>query len=417
MRLRSILATVALAAICSECAVAFQMVRYHVRLLPDLPGGHTGAMAVAVNNLGWVCGDGNKEDYSDEPVIWYPDGSMLRLGELSDAFGDTHPEGMNAHGHVSGVSNNASGDTEAFLWTPESGMIGLGDLPGGNFYSWAHGINDHDEVVGVGRNEDGQAGFFWRSDLGMVYIGDLPGGSINSNAKAINNHSQVTGYSVSARTALGEGFIWDPLNGMRDLGTMPGGGFMREGYAINDLGQIAGACVTSTGQHGCLWDPVDGFTVITRPPGTRWSRALGMNDVGQVVGQWETDELPPSHEGWIWDRENGLRALTPLLGARKPPYLGDVVSPRDINNRGQIVCIIDGTGEGVLLTPFVVGDLNCDASVDVFDVEPFVLALVDLEAHAAAYPDCYGDWAGDINQDGSFNGFDVDAFVELLAGP
>ena len=61
------------------------------------------------------------------------------------------------------------------------------------------------------------------------------------------------------------------------------------------------------------------------------------------------------------------------------------------------------------------GDLNCDGAVNTFDIDPFVLALADSAAYAAAYPDCE-IYNGDCNEDGAVNVFDIDAFVLLLTG-
>jgi hypothetical protein len=61
------------------------------------------------------------------------------------------------------------------------------------------------------------------------------------------------------------------------------------------------------------------------------------------------------------------------------------------------------------------GDMNCDLLVDAFDIDPFVAALTDAEAYAAAYPECYRLNA-DCNYDGAVNAFDIDPFVELLVG-
>ncbi len=62
----------------------------------------------------------------------------------------------------------------------------------------------------------------------------------------------------------------------------------------------------------------------------------------------------------------------------------------------------------------VAGDLNCDGVLNVFDIDPFVLALTDPAAYAAAYPEC--DIAlADMNDDGVVNAFDIDPFVAALA--
>ncbi|MBL8879871.1 MAG: hypothetical protein JNG88_12190 [Phycisphaerales bacterium] len=55
-------------------------------------------------------------------------------------------------------------------------------------------------------------------------------------------------------------------------------------------------------------------------------------------------------------------------------------------------------------------DINCDGAVNNFDIDPFVLALSDPAAYAAAHPDC-DIRAADTNSDGVVNNFDIDDFV------
>ena len=76
--------------------------------------------------------------------------------------------------------------------------------------------------------------------------------------------------------------------------------------------------------------------------------------------------------------------------------------------------------EIVGFTPgFETGDLNCDGSVNLFDVDPFVVAMtsagnsVPFDDYDAQYPDC-DPWLADINADGTVNMFDIDPFVDLL---
>lgn len=59
------------------------------------------------------------------------------------------------------------------------------------------------------------------------------------------------------------------------------------------------------------------------------------------------------------------------------------------------------------------GDMNCDGSVDNFDIDPFVIGLVDPEMFEVLYPDCNIN-SGDVNGDGSFNNFDIDPFVTCV---
>ncbi len=61
-------------------------------------------------------------------------------------------------------------------------------------------------------------------------------------------------------------------------------------------------------------------------------------------------------------------------------------------------------------------DLNCDGSVNAFDLDPFVQVLTDFEGYELSHVAC-DPWLADVNRDGSVNGFDIEPFVETLAGP
>lgn len=59
------------------------------------------------------------------------------------------------------------------------------------------------------------------------------------------------------------------------------------------------------------------------------------------------------------------------------------------------------------------GDLNCDGVVNIADIAPFALGLVDPAGYAAAYPACFVDRA-DMNGDALIDGRDVQSFVDGL---
>jgi hypothetical protein len=61
----------------------------------------------------------------------------------------------------------------------------------------------------------------------------------------------------------------------------------------------------------------------------------------------------------------------------------------------------------------IIGDLNCDDVIDMGDVAPFVLALLDPAAYATAYPECRIVRA-DMNDDGVVDGADVAGFTAEL---
>ncbi|MGE0478849.1 MAG: beta strand repeat-containing protein [Phycisphaerae bacterium] len=62
-----------------------------------------------------------------------------------------------------------------------------------------------------------------------------------------------------------------------------------------------------------------------------------------------------------------------------------------------------------------IGDMNCDCALNNFDIDPFVLAITNPAAYAAAFPGCDVNLA-DINGDGRVDNFDIDPFVALLTG-
>lgn len=59
------------------------------------------------------------------------------------------------------------------------------------------------------------------------------------------------------------------------------------------------------------------------------------------------------------------------------------------------------------------GDMNCDGRTNNFDIDPFVLAVIDPEAYASTYPGCLLI-NGDMNGDGLVNNFDITNFVLCL---
>ena len=59
------------------------------------------------------------------------------------------------------------------------------------------------------------------------------------------------------------------------------------------------------------------------------------------------------------------------------------------------------------------GDLNCDAAINAFDIEPFLAALFDPDEYRNNWPDCDINLA-DINHDDDVNAFDIEPFLEVL---
>ena len=214
---------------------------------------------------------------------------------------------------------------------PQYRIIDLGTTIGGRPRS-VQAINDLGQVVG----SFGHA-FVWDGNSGRVDLGTL--GGRKSDASAINNVGQIVGY---AETADGNkhAFLWDNINGMIDLGIFSGS----ESYAvaINDLGQVVGSAdinetvttaplknapnhkVTRFLAHAFIWNSNSGMTDLGTLGGKE-SRAVAINNLGQVAGIADTDS---NRHVFFWDSTNGMKDLGPL---------GDIKGYIGINDTGQVV--------------------------------------------------------------------------------
>lgn len=210
---------------------------------------------------------------------------------------------------------------------PQGTMMDLGTLGGGQ--SWAMGINDRGQVVGGALTALGTRRAFLHERGTMLSLGTLGGN--DSVATAINERGQVVGYSTIANGAL-HAFFWE-AGRMRDLGTL--GGPNSLAYAINELGQVAGQAETVSGElHAFLWD--NGQMLDLGTLGGASSVAYALNNRGQVVGE---SAIPSGYQrAFLW--QNGQMRN---LGIDASPT--DYSRASGINDLGQIVGIYSGTGQ------------------------------------------------------------------------
>jgi hypothetical protein len=130
------------------------------------------------------------------------------------------------------------------------------------------------------------------------------------------------------------------------------------------------------------------------------------------------DAEGPDGDPATWaDNDYRLTAGSPCIDMGGPAF---APSPGEVDLDGHLR-IWDGNGDGLARVDmgayefgsYEPGDVNCDGLVNVFDIDPFVLALTDAAGYAAAYPACDLRTA-DLNYDGAVNGYDIDPFVSVL---
>jgi len=166
---------------------------------------------------------------------------------------------------------------------------------------------------------------------------------------AINNVNQIVGSCTDgvSPNQRSVGFVRDP-SGRFTLLTFPGAdGTMA--FGINDRGDVVGQYwgfafgAALNRFHGFLWK--DGlYTTIDHPDPERLAtKLLGINTAGQIIGSY-LHHRPGSPEINDYDSEpaffydSGRFTLLEFPGAKAPSLCCDpTTTPTDINNQGQVI--------------------------------------------------------------------------------
>jgi probable HAF family extracellular repeat protein len=201
------------------------------------------------------------------------------------------------------------------------------------------GINNRGQVVGtfstdtpIVNNTARPHGYLW--DRGKVTRIDVPG-AVGTGGSGVNNRGQVVGaYSDDAGTV--HGYLWD--RGRFTTIDVPGA-VITQPLDITDRGQVIGFYLDDlTGRpgtiHGYLWER--GRLATIDAPDAPVTVPLDINNRGQVVGQLRTDvTVPPADDP-------GTGGFLLAKGAKGPfTRVGFPGAPKSIatglNDRGQIV--------------------------------------------------------------------------------
>ncbi|MCG3128676.1 MAG: hypothetical protein CHACPFDD_03566 [Phycisphaerae bacterium] len=137
---------------------------------------------------------------------------------------------------------------------------------------------------------------------------------------------------------------------------------------------------------------------------TDWGTGPVLNDLGHIAFiRWH--DANSTWQQWLYRDERFWQLSDDPFWNRDG----------DINNNGEVVWASGPTfASGIrFVRRFMAGDLNCDGSVNGFDIDAFTLALTSRTEYLSVYPSC-DPMLGDTNADGSFDGFDIDSFVHAL---
>ncbi len=258
-------------------------------ILPGLVGGESNG-AWALNQHGFIAGYSSTAT-ARVPAVW-EGGSVRRLSSEGGGLPPGRATGVNNRREVVGWI-----DTEAtpsvrrpYFWsgaTPRE--LDTWDFSG--YRGWALGVNDAGQIVGgldwgdyidavLWPSPDASAVDLWPPcDWEYSYVAE---------ARAINAGGQVVGFCQARDSGGGlgirEGALWE---GSSSRILPPPVEFQAsvEPQDINDLGLVAGYVVNQVNSqsYAVIWP--DGAEAPATLIGPGFSRAFGVNNLGQVVGE------------------------------------------------------------------------------------------------------------------------------------
>ncbi len=387
--------------------------RYRAFVYPPITqpdNGRNVAIPFAINQTGVIVGYAAPEPFHPQSVPARAQGQTItELGAANDSFNQAF--GLNDHDLVVGFSG-----FQPYRWDDDAAVM-LPALPG--FFSGvAWDANNLDQICGNFIND--LAGFdvpcYWESpSTEPVTLQDLSGGSVGA-AFAMNDAGQIVG-AVPGPNFFFIAVRWENATAApMTIGPLPGGR-LSEARAINALGDVAGRTTyeDNSSRAMLLVDETDELIDIGVLAGT-YSEAFGVNDDRAVVGTFNANGEP---HAFLW-QDGTLHDLNELVATANESFLY-LASAADINNAGEIAAeaVLEPGPKGarrfVRLIPLTPGDVNCDGTVSVGDINPFVLALTDPEGYAAQFPDCELLNA-DCSNDGVVSVGDINCFVGLVTG-
>ncbi len=356
---------------------------------------------VRINNRGQLVYesrvDGTVE--SGEIFLW-EDGKATRLthDNVRDAHADINDDGVIVWSRYDGPPGQFGPTAELMMRFADGIVIQLTD-------------NDMDDI-GASLNEQGHVAFTRLMGSGCsgavmdIFLFDgggirpitnnaIPEGLANQTPR-LNDLGQIvwTEFDFCLNPWDSEVMLWDKGITMRLTSTQ----FEPRGPDINNRGVVAWShnLFGTTGTD--IWE-----AGVTRRL-TDWGGGTRLNDLGMVaIARWH--EATGLWQQWLY-RDNRFWQLS-----NDPFWNFD----GHINNLGEVAWVA-GTPPRMdirYLRRSRPGDVNCDGNVDGFDIEPFILALTDIEGYTSMYPSC-DPLLADVNGDQTVDAFDIEPFITIL---
>lgn len=338
-----------------------------------LPGGTT-ASARAINSAGQVVGTATDASFAINRVLWNASGSVLGLptvayggsgamepmslndlGELvgihrisaSQRQGDywagaqysaialmplaggspylTTARAISANGMIAGSSPNSSGVMMAALWNRAGAPTSL-QIAGEGF-----GINKWGHVVGV-TGDLVTRGFLWR-DGSKLELVSLSGSGSSARAVAVSDTGYIAGSSDNGTIAVRWKYSIDGSGSVTAQALpLPGDLAQPRPAAVNDAGDVVGTANSSFGRpRAILWRGGEAIPLAAFD-----SRAYGINNAGQIVGEGDVDG-DGLNEALLWTVVSGTKTTTTTTTTNAAPVVAIVsLTPTSLKIGGTV---------------------------------------------------------------------------------
>lgn len=361
------------------CSAASAQVRYEL-VVPEVPGASPAQTQPQGNQI-----NENGEILLNRVATFavWKDGAATHLVDARSDFPGTlsriSAASLNRYQQAVGSKtyrvegeNGPRFDTFPFYWDPQNGLVDLDDLGprslSGAGATTLYEINRQGLAIGSSAlydahgTEDGREAFTWSFESGRVAIPALDALQERSVTlpSAINDSGQVVGtyraFLESEASYLEKAFVYDAQGGARSLDQVDPDFFQSEHSTARDLNN-AGLVVGERDRHAYLYDLANrSGTAIHGPDGdTGATRAYAVNDRAVVAGYAQVGDSqgPLGTTPILWTRATGTIDLLPQIenGLQQAlpqgiEALDCLITPKRINNRGQISASLDASGSG-----------------------------------------------------------------------
>ena len=200
-------------------------------------------------------------------------------------------------------------------------VVNLGTLGGKS--SKAYAINDRGYIVGEAMTRKGStSAFIWHNGTMRALNAS---GSKKSRAVSINIKNYIVGDVL--KNGVHRACVWNHQTKYKLLSGIS----TKRSFAakINDNGMIAGTSANAEGHiHGVLWQNEHMIDLGTL--GGVESRALGLNNRGQVIGDSETSLNDKNTHAFLWQQGK-------MTGIQPAYHMGGNSYGIDINKNGYVL--------------------------------------------------------------------------------